>query len=120
MANEISLTASLIHSQGGTTVNGTVNKVITQTGTKRVANVQIIGTSSEAIVLGDVTPRYAYFKNLDSTNFVYIGYQTACTSANAFLKLLPGEASVCCLAQSVLYALADTANVNLEVILVEV
>jgi hypothetical protein len=119
MANEINMVASLIHSQGGTSINGTTNKTFSQSGTKRLGNVQIIGTSSEAITLGDVTPKYAYFKNLDSTNFVYIGYQTACTSGNAFLKLLPGEANVVSLAQAVLYALADTANVNLEVILLE-
>lgn len=119
MANEINLVASLIHAQGGTTVNATVNKFITQSGTKRVANTQIIGTSSEALTLGDVTPAYVYIKNLDATNFVYIGYQTACTSGNAFLKLLPGEAFVGHVAQSVLYALADTGNVNIEFIAVE-
>ena len=117
MANEIQLTAGLSHNRSGTTAAGQTSVAITQSGSTRIANVQTIGTTSEAISLGDVTPRYAYFKNLDSTNFVYIGYQTACTSANAFLKLLPGEAAACPLAQSVLYALADTANVNLEVIL---
>lgn len=117
MANEISLTAALAHTRSGTTVQGSTGIAITQSGSTRIASVQTIGATSEAIALGDVTPRYAYFKNLDATNFVYIGYQTACTSANAFLKLLPGEAAVCPLAQAVLYALADTAPVNLEVIL---
>jgi hypothetical protein len=119
MANEITLNASLAHSQGGTAVNGATSKSVTQSGVKRIANVQNIGATSEAITFGDVTPAYVYIKNLDATNFVYIGYQTPCTSGNAFLKLLPGEPFCGHVAQSVMYALADTAAVNIEVIAAE-
>lgn len=119
MANEITLTAGLAHNQGGTSVNGQVTKGITQTGTKRIANTQAIQTASEALLFGDVTPTKAYIKNLDGTNFVYIGNITPCTALNAFAKLLPGEANVYSLNLGVLYALADTGTVNIEVIATE-
>jgi hypothetical protein len=119
MANEIVLGATLSHTKSGTNVQGSTSLAITQSGTKRIANTQIIGTTSEAITFGDVTPAYVYLKNLDATNFVYVGYQTPCTSGNAFLKLLPGEPFSGHVAQSVMYALADTGNVNLEVVATE-
>jgi hypothetical protein len=119
MANEIQLTAGLQHAQAGSSVVASTVLNVDQTSTERIANTQSILTSSTTITLGNITPRYAYFKNLDATNFVYIGYQTAATSGNAFLKLLPGQANVVSLAQSVLYAIADTATVLLEVIIIE-
>jgi hypothetical protein len=119
MANEIILGASLSHTKNGTTVQGSTSLAITQSGSKRIANVQAIGTTTEALVFGDVTPAYLYLKNLDSTNFVMVGLNATTSSGNAFLKLLPGEVFSGHVAQSTIYAIADTASCNLEVVAIE-
>lgn len=119
MANEISLQALLTTSKNGVTISGSVSKAITQTGDQAIGNVQIIGTATEALVLGDVTTiGYIYLKNMDATNFVSFGLNTP-VAGDAFCKLLPGEAAVIPTRQTTIYAIADTAPVNVNVVAVE-
>lgn len=120
MANEISLSASLACAKDGATAQGTAALSITMAGTEFTQNVQAVGTSTEALNLGDVaTPGYLLVKNLDSTNFVMVGLVTAVTSGNAFAKLLPGEALLIPTRQTTIYAIADTAACNCLVVVVE-
>lgn len=50
------------------------NLVVDLTGSRFVANVQDVGTSHEALVVGDLsTAGYIWIKNLDPTNYVEIG-----------------------------------------------
>lgn len=99
--------------------NGThtvsVNKIITPASEVIAAGSQIIGTTTEAITFGDVTsPGYFAVVNTDATNFVMIGLATPVTAGDAFVKLLPGEGYVVPGRQTVIYALADTAPVTIE------
>ena len=120
MANEITLTAALSVVKSGVSISGQVNsKSITQAGDQSLGNVQIIGTSTEALTLGDVvTIGYLYLKNLDSTNFVEFDLNTP-VAGTAFCKLLAGEAAVIPTRQTTIYAKADTANVNVNVVAIE-
>ena len=77
----------------------------------RVQGVQTIGTSEEALALGDVAADGGAFfaRNLDATNYVEIGLTGSYT-----IKLKPGE--FCFLsgvADKDLYARANTAAVKL-------
>ena len=53
----------------------------TLAGAGVVSNVQAVGFAAhEALILGEVaTPGLSWFKNLDATNFVEIGYDTTGT-----------------------------------------
>lgn len=122
MANEIQLSVNLVASKGGASVSGSASQVSTMAGDQMLTNVQIIGTSSEAIILGDSTTiGYVFFKNMDATNFVSISALATAVASTSFAKLLPGD---CALIKAVgnpptLTAIADTASVNLLVVAVE-
>lgn len=119
MANEIQFSASL-QVANGTTVSLNASASATMAGADFIAGTQAIGTTTEAITLGDVaTPGYIMIKNTDATNFVQIGLATPVTAGDAFAKLLPGEFCLVPTRQTVIYALADTAPVNIQKIIVE-
>ena len=85
-----------------------------QTNAKLVRSVQEIGTTEEALGLGDVTtPGIAVFENLDDTNYVEIGSYVGGTFY-PFLKLKPGEKWIGRLAITAPYAKANTAAVELD------
>lgn len=116
MANETSFNASLACTINGASVSGTFSGNDTNAGGNIFANVQNVGTSTEAIDLGEAsfTVLWWYFRNLDATNYIEIGINTPLTQK--MTKLLPGK---CCLfpaATSAMYALANTATVNLQVV----
>lgn len=120
MANEIVLATSLSITKNGTTTSASVSKTITQSGDQTLGNVQIVGTSSETVNVGDVvTIGYIHFKNLDATNFVSIHDVSPCVAAAASITLKPGESAAFPTRQPLWYAIADTANVNLHVIATE-
>lgn len=117
MANETQLQASLSNTRSGSTITGASSISITQTGTANIANMQTIGTTTEALLIGDITDLgYVFVKNTDVTNFVMIGITTAVTSANAMITLLPGEFAVFPTRLEVIYALADTAACAVQVV----
>ena len=120
MANEATITVSLAFAKGNvdSIARSKTAASFDVSGSKYHAAVQAIGTSEEAIVLGDVSsPGWAYFENLDSANFVEIRPNTGVAD---MLKLKAGEVAVCRLASdSVPYAIADTAAVNLEYLIIE-
>lgn len=116
MANEITVNVTL------TCLNGSFRKEVrpaaiqvTQSTLGGVSSVQTIGTSEEALALGDVsTEGYAFFQNLDATNFVTIGSYTGGTTYNPVVKLKAGEFALLRLDSSqTFYAKADTASVKL-------
>jgi hypothetical protein len=91
-------------------------------GDQMISNVQIIGTSSEALVLGDVTTvGYVYLKNLDPTNFVSVSVITPAVASTSFCKLLPGDMTIIKAVGTspTLTAIADTGSVNLQVVAIE-
>ena len=122
MANEISLSVSVSASKNGASVTGSSSQISTMAGDQMISNVQIIGTASEALVLGDVTtPGYVYLKNLDPTNFVSISVITPAMASTCFCKLLPGDMTIIKAVGTspTLTAIADTGSVNLQVVAIE-
>lgn len=120
MANEITYGISVTASKSGASVTGTASITATMSGAQMISNVQIIGTSSEAILLGDVaTPGVVYIKNMDATNFVSISVLATAVAGTSFTKLLPGEACLFKAVSTQLTAIADTAEVNIQVIAIE-
>ena len=115
MANEISLNVI------GTIINGTFRDdfrpagvQITQTVLFFAGGVQSIGTSEEAIAIGDIaTLGMAFFQNCDATNFVTVGTFVAATYYPA-VKLKAGEVAALRLVSGLTYyAKADGAAVKL-------
>ena len=93
---------------------------VDQAAVGRGGSVQIIGTSEEVVSFGDVaTNGYCILRNLDETNYVTYGPED--TGAMVTLgKLNPGEFAILRIAPTVVMrALADTADVKLEVRLYE-
>ena len=120
MANEISATCNISATKGGATVTASNSVSATMSGDQMITNVQIIGTASEAILLGDVTTLgYIYFKNMDATNFVSISVLATAVAATSFSKLLAGEACMVKAVGTQYTAIADTASVNLQVVAIE-
>lgn len=115
MANEITLTGSAAYSKNGVSRSLSMQGVTIDGGDNPIANVQIIGTSEEQVLKGDIgTIKCAQFKNLDATNFVEIGFATGVYP----IKLLPGKGTgPMPLNCSTVYLKADTAACNVEVFL---
>lgn len=111
MANEISYSMQMSLNNGGLSDSfSSGSRSADQATALLIRNVQTIGTSEEALALGDiVTPGFAMFKNLDDTNFVEIGT----TGFVPFVKLEPGQMCILPLATTAPYARADTAAVDL-------
>lgn len=121
MADEIKITARIEFAKGN--VDTIIRKVerlgIDVTGSRYFAHTQQIGTSEEALQKGELASLgYAWFKNLDATNFVSI---RAATGAGNAIKLNPGECAVFRFGSGATapYAIADTAAVYLEYLIVE-
>jgi len=76
--------------------------------------IQVVGTTAEAIgISADVaTKGWAYFRNVDSTNYVVLS--TASDGTTPFAKLMPGELALIPLGSGTIYGMANTAAVNLE------
>lgn len=115
MANEIKITT------GMQCINGNLNITIpartvsvdqTNAGGGNPATVSV-GTTEETISFGDITARYVHMQNLDTTNFVELGF-----SAGVYgIKLLAGETAVFPLVTTAtLYAKGDTASVTMQII----
>lgn len=115
--NEITVTASLsafkaavMSSAIGRSITGAT---FTMTGSFYTEGSISVGITATLIPLGQVTtPHWAYFKNMDSANYLTI--RNGASGAD-LLKLLPGEAAfVPLLDTSVPYAIANTAPCILE------
>jgi hypothetical protein len=85
-----------------------------------IENIQNIGTSEEALTMGEVTnPGFAYFKNLDTTNFIEIGQYDVNTNFVAFVKIETNAACVLWLGTTAPYAKADTAACKLDYVIAD-
>jgi len=79
-------------------------------------NTQSIGTTYEALALGDVASNGGpgYFENLDSTNYVEIGLEVSAAFV-PFIKLVAGQrVAIPSLANRAIYAKANTAAIQLR------
>lgn len=120
MADEITLTAKLLFQKGDIDVDlEMVAQSFTVAGTEYIKQSQTIGTSAEAIYLGD-TGKGGYLLgiNRDATNFMQIIGDA--TDSTYLIRLEPGDV---CLFRvddgATPAALADTAAVQFEYLLIE-
>lgn len=122
MANEITYELYLKAAKGNLSIERRIPATkADMAGDAYSANVQTIATSSTAVTIAAAvsTAGFAFFRNLDATNFVEIGVEDGGSTFIAFAKLDPGQAAVVPLATTSIYAKADTAAVLLETIVVE-
>lgn len=122
MANEVTVSVpSLAYadSEGANEILTLAEKQASVSSKKYIKAKQSIGTSEEAIVLGEVTaPGWAFFINRDSTNYIEL---RVATSGAKFAKMLAGEPAGPFRLGSgaqVPYAIADTGACVLEYLIV--
>lgn len=119
MANEVTIEVSLEFAKGNVAeVSRSGTKTVTVSGTPYFQQVQNINTSEEQLAFGDVsTPGWCFLKNLDATNYVEIRPATGVADLirlNALEFCLFRFAADC----TAPYAIANTAAVNLEILLI--
>ena len=117
MANELTLTASMLFEKGGVTPKITGSKQVTITGDAYTKGVQTVGTVEEELVQGaDLgTPGYVFIKNLDATNYVEIGATTGVYD----IRLRAGEFALYRHNSATVFAKANTTACNVEYFFVE-
>lgn len=117
MANEIKLNWSLSVTQGNLNrrvPSATQNITMTETEPAMAGGIIEVGTTHEAIPLGDVATRgIGYVKNLGPTNFVEIGVLVSGTFYGLH-KVKVGESYPIRFGSNAPYAKADTAAIKLE------
>lgn len=113
MANEYKVTCGFTCDKGGMRITPKGNFNITMAGANMMDATQDVGTSAEALDLGPIAgvPPVIYIENLDSTNFVLIGW----TNPPTEMKLLAGQATVFPTSTATMYVKADTAAVRIRV-----
>ena len=123
MANEIAMFSSLAFQKGGSSdVFDHPGEVrATMTGTKPLRTRQTIGTSEEALQLGEVSPAGALIRiyNHGPTNFVSIKQGTAGAGTGTSIKILAGEFGIFRFNDAVTapFAQANVAPVDIEFLL---
>ncbi len=116
MANEIKANFSLSYTKGTSQVSFPGKQLsIDSASYPKITNTQTVGTTAEALVLGDVAScGSAVFTNTDSTNYVDIGVDVSGTFYG-LIRLMPGQyAFAPRLATNAPYARANTAAVSLD------
>lgn len=118
MANELTLAASLKFVKGSTNVSFSKSGIqLDVSGKNYTHKTQTVGTSEEALSLGDVTtPGYILVYNKDATNFVSV---RSGTGAANLVKVPAGGVALFNCEASAPYAIANTAAVDIEYLLVE-
>jgi hypothetical protein len=119
MANEIRNQFQITVSKNGDALTFPSSVVNDMSGNVIYKNTQAIGTSTEAIVLSaDIsgTPSWMVLKNIDPTNFIEVGLDSASPMTQVFAKLKAGQGFAFPPGTATLYAKADTGACNLVVI----
>jgi hypothetical protein len=118
MAQELTATGSVFFSKGSVASNGLVisGKKFDVAGKDYIRKSQNIGTSAEALDLGDVsTAGWFFIQNNDITNFVEL---LDAVAGNVFMKLKPGEFACGRFGCAAPAAKANTAACDVEYIIV--
>jgi hypothetical protein len=118
MANELTVSCSLKFAKSGREISKSYSGIqVTVSGDAWVAGIQNIGTSEEAIDLGDVgTPGFFIGKNLDATNFLSL---RPGTGDDNMVKMKAGEPALFRMEATAPFAIANTAACDLEYLLIE-
>lgn len=123
MADELSLSFSLQFSKGGRYVDtanlSTLGQEIDVSGTDYIHKTQTIGTTAEALDIGDITTcGWIVVRNLDATNYIEISRATF-TTGQGTVKVKAGEKAVFRLGSNTPYALANSSSVEIQYLLIE-
>lgn len=116
MADEIKANFSLNYVKGESKLSIPGKQLsIDSASYPKITNTQLVGTTHEALVLGDVAScGAAYFVNTDATNYVDVGVDVSGTFYG-LIRLMPGDfAFAPRLATNAPYAKANTASVSLD------
>lgn len=121
MANEITVSVSLAFAKSGKSIElSRKGKQLDVSGTDYIRRTQVIGTSEEALDVGDIaTPGYFIGWNNDTTNYVSI---RPSTGGDNCVELKPGGEPVCfrfARAATAPYAIAATASCEIEFLFIE-
>lgn len=113
MANEITVAASISVVKNGAVVSAAQSKTADMSGDQTMSTVQIVGTSAEALTLGDVsTIGYVFLKNMDPTNYIEVALDSG-VSTQVFAKLLAGDITLIKASTATIYVKANTNPCNL-------
>lgn len=121
MADEITIVSGISGTKSNLTFTVPVNtKTVDLSGSAFIRNCQTIGTTYEAITVGDLASAgWCYITNLDSTNFVEFGVEVAATFY-PFVKILAGEsAGPFKLSTLTIFGRANTASVRADILITE-
>ena len=121
MANEITVDARLRVVKALVTDEKVLRSAtFDMAGDNLTSQVQLIGTSHESLaIVSDIAiAGYAWFRNVDATNFIEIGLEVA-AAFQPLIKLKSGEVAVLRLATTSVFARANTAAVNLQFLVLE-
>lgn len=122
MASELLITTRLRFRKGSidTADRGVSNLAVNVAGDAYQSAVQNIGTTHEIIVIPAeiATAGYIQFRNLDPTNYIEIGLLVSGTFYPC-AKMKAGEPALFRAGTNSLYAKANTAACNLEMLAVE-
>lgn len=121
MAQEITLRASLSYAKSGrATAADSGELAIDMSGTKHLDTVQTVGTSEEALQLGEAGAASSHYwiKNLDATNPVDL---KPASGGAVTTRILPGRVAVGQFAPGVSapFVQAITASVDIRILLVQ-
>lgn len=118
MADEIAVSVMLRVENGSLSFKKALaGLTFDQSSAKMIHSVQNVGTSEEAVDLGDVaTPGWALFINRDDTNYVTIRDGSG---GDDVVKLEAGEFALFRLATATPYAIANTAACDVEYVILE-
>ncbi len=115
MANECTMAASISCTKNGGQVSASASLQASVTAETMQGNVQAVGTAAEQIAFGDVTPKYVFLKNLDTTNYVEIALDSG-VSTQIWTKLSALEFTIFPVKTATMYAKANTAGINLQIV----
>lgn len=123
MADELTISVHLSFAKGSRSVStdglGGVGQLITVSGTDYIHKTQTIGTTAEALDIGDIgTCGWMYVRNLDNTNYVEISRATL-SSGQGTVKVKAGESQLFRLGSNTPFAIANTSPVEIQYIIVE-
>lgn len=117
MADELTISSGISGAKGYLDIyEEPGSQSIDMDGTRDSSGVQDVGFAAHELLTSDAdfgTAGWAWFRNLDDTNFVELGLDVAAAFV-PFAKLLPGEHFVVPLATKSIYAKSDTAAVKVR------
>lgn len=121
MAEEIHIRAQLSCAKSGTAAAADSGELsVTMTGTKSLATQQTVGTSEEALLLGEVPAASAHYliQNLDATNPVDL---KPAASGTVTTRVLPGRVAMGQFGPGVAapFVQAVTSPVDIRILLIQ-